>query len=98
MLCILCCPNFGLLLRFLMIVKISRFEMLYLMFKSAFYYDFILLTCILWPPVRLVELVILFSSWSRIFFRGCKFAVGGECDLSLVVSWSCNVILHVFCP
>ena len=98
MLYILCCPNFGLLLWFFTIVTISRFEMLNLMFKSAFYHDFILLTCILWPPVRLVELVVLFSSWSRIFLRGCKFAVGGECDLSLVVRRSCNVILHVFCP
>ena len=86
MLCILCCPNFGLLLWFFTIVMISHFEMLYLMFKSAFYHDFILLTCILRQPVRLVELVVLFSFWSRIFFRGCKFAVGGECDFSLVVS------------
>ena len=69
-----CCPKFKLLLRFLTIVTISRLKMLYFEPFCVFYRDFILLTCILWQPVRLVWLVALFSFRSRIF------AVGGECD------------------
>ena len=63
-----------------MIVTISRLKMLYFEPFGVFYGDFILLTCILWQPVQLVGLVALFSFQSRIF------AVGGECDWSLVVS------------
>ena len=68
------CLNFKLLLWFFTIVTISCFEMLYFEPFGLFYHDFILLTCILRQPVRLVGLVILFSFRSRIF------AVGGDCD------------------
>ena len=84
----LCCPKFKLLLRFFTIVTISHLGMLYFEPLGVFYRDFILLTCILRQPVRLVGLVALFSFWSWIF------VVGSECDWSLVVSWSWNV---VFC-
>ena len=57
-----------------MIVTISCFEMLYFEPFGLFYHDFILLTCILQQPVRLVGLVVLFS------FRSRLFPVGGECD------------------
>ena len=57
-----------------MIVTISRLKMLYFEPFSVFYHDFILLTCILRQPVRLVVLVVLFLS------RSCIFAVGSECD------------------
>ena len=59
---IFCCPKFKLLLQFLMIVTISRLKMLYFEPFGVFYRDFILLTCILRQPVRLVGLVALFSS------------------------------------
>ena len=85
---IFCCPKFKLLLWFLTIVTISCLKMLYFEPFGVFYRDFILLTCILWQLVRLVGLLTLFS------FRSWIFAVGGECDWSLVVSWSWNV---VFC-
>ena len=70
----LCCRKFKLLLRFLMIVTISRLKMLYFEPFGVFYCDFILLTCILQQPVRLVGLVALFS------FRSQIFTVGGKCD------------------
>ena len=69
-----CCPKFKLLLRFLTIVTISRLKILYFEPFGVFYRDFILLTCILRQPVRLVGLVALFSFRSRIF------TVGSECD------------------
>ena len=84
-----CCPKYRLLLRFFTIVTISCLKMLYFEPFSVFNHDFILLTCILRQSVRLVGLVVLFSSWGRIF------AVGGECNWSLVVSWSWN--LDFFC-
>ena len=80
-----CCPKFRLLLWFFTIVTISRLKMLYFEPFSVFYHDFILLTCILWQPVRLVGLVVLFLSRSWIF------VVGSECDWSLVVSRSWNL-------
>ena len=81
------CPKFKLLLRFLTIVTISHLKCCILNLLVCFYLDFILLTCILRQPVRLVGLVTLVS------FRGRIFAVGGECDWSLVVSWSWNVVI-----
>ena len=55
-------PKFKLLLRLLTIVMISRLKMMYFEPFGVLYYDFILLTCIIWQPVRLVGLVVLFSS------------------------------------
>ena len=66
-------PKFKLLLRLLTIVTISRLKMMYFEPFDVLYLDFILLTCIIRQPVRLVGLVVLFSSEPI-------FAVGGECD------------------
>ena len=93
LICILfniCFLKFKLLLRFLTIVTISRLKMLYFEPFGVFYRDFIPLTCTLQQPVWLVGLVMLFSFRSRIF------AVGGECDWSLVVSWSWNVVFFAW--
>ena len=55
-------PKFKLLLRLLTIVMISRLKMMYFEPFDVLYLDFILLTCIIRQPVRLVGLVVLFSS------------------------------------
>ena len=55
-------PKFKLLLQLLTIVMISHLKMMYFEPFDVFYLDFILLTCIIWQPVQLVGLVILFSS------------------------------------
>ena len=58
--------NLSYCFRFHTIVTISHLEMLYFEPFGVFYRDFILLTCILRQPVRLVGLVVLFSFRSRI--------------------------------
>ena len=57
----LCCPNFGLLLRFLVIVTISCSKLLHCYLNVCFYRVFILLTWSLWWLVHLVGLVVIFE-------------------------------------